>query len=197
MKVLVNRFHCLTFTTLFILLITLPTAAHKVILYAFVEGETIIAEGGFGDGSPAKNSNIKIYDSKGQLLKETITNEKGIAEISILDLDLAEKSNLKIVLNAGLGHQADYTISEEELSDIGDKGISGDEGIEVNKIEEERLRTIISQELEKEIDPLRRRLVQIENDKRPGLTEILGGIGYIFGIMGTALYFLKGRKNSD
>jgi nickel transport protein len=38
-------------------------------------------------------------------------------------------------------------------------------------------------------------LATIQEERGPGLTEIIGGIGYIFGVMGLILY-LKGRKKN-
>lgn len=182
---------------------TLITEAHKVILYAYVEGQKIIVEGGFGDGSIAKNAEVKVYDLiNGNLLTEGVTNNEGRCK-----LDIPAKTDLKIVLNAGMGHQAEYTISKDELPDISNKNKSSkrqadkltgknSKKTKVTGINEDKLRSIISQELDKKMAPLNKKLVQIENNKGPGVTEILGGIGYIFGLMGLALYFTKGRNKS-
>lgn len=172
-----------------IFIVTVPTIAHKVILYAYVEGEKVIVEGGFGDGSAAKNAEVKVYNSQNELLNQGITNNSGLYEFEI-----TAKTDLKIVLNAGMGHQAEYTINKDKLPDINIKNSKENKDTTVTVFNEDKLRAIISQEIDKKITPVNRKLLRIENNKGPGITEILGGIGYILGIMGFALYFTKGRN---
>ncbi|MTI61641.1 MAG: hypothetical protein FH762_16930 [Firmicutes bacterium] len=172
-----------------IFIVTVPTIAHKVILYAYVEGGKVVVEGGFGDGSAAKNAVVKVYNSQNELLNQGITNNSGLYEFEI-----PAKTDLKIVLNAGMGHQAEYTINKDKLPDISIKNSKENKDTTVTVFNEDKLRGIISQEIDKKITPLNRKLLRIENNKGPGITEILGGIGYILGIMGFALYFTKGRN---
>ena len=47
--------------------------------------------------------------------------------------------------------------------------------------------------MEAKIKPLIRSIASLKEDQEPGLVEIFGGIGWILGLMGVALYF-KGRK---
>jgi nickel transport protein len=35
------------------------------------------------------------------------------------------------------------------------------------------------------------------HDQDPGISEVMGGIGYIFGLLGVALYFANRRKNKE
>jgi nickel transport protein len=54
----------------------------------------------------------------------------------------------------------------------------------------------VNKAVEAKIQPLMSRLETIhENTDRVGLREIIGGIGYILGIMGIIMYF-KSRKKS-
>jgi len=203
MSLNINKHYLISlFALILIMLLTaLPAAAHKVVLYAYVEGGQIVAEASYGDGSAVKEGKIKMFDESGQLLKEGVTNEKGISRLNI-----PAKTNLKLKLEAGMGHQAQYTINKSQLPDL-QKNISKSKensqsqsqleetsSKTMDGISEKKLRTIVSQELDKKISPLNKKIVQIENDKGPGITEIIGGIGYIFGLMGLALYFKKGRK---
>lgn len=198
-----SKIKCLLIILLFgciILGTTFQAAAHKVILYAYVDGKNIIVEGGFGDGSIAGNAEVKVYDPQDNLLCEGITDDNGIYEFSI-----PAKTDLRIVLDAGMGHQAEYTIAKDELPEVNNGNTQKVEDTEttekageteVTGLNEEQLRTIISQELNKKIAPLNKKLIQLESSKGAGITEIIGGIGYIFGIMGLALYFIKGRTKS-
>ncbi|AZO95925.1 hypothetical protein [Halocella sp. SP3-1] len=194
MKSILNKLICLLSMSVLIcllILITLPVAAHKVILYVYVEGQNVIVEGGFSDGSLTKNAEVKVYDLEDKLLGEGLTDENGIYEFNI-----PAKTDLRIVLNAGMGHQAEYTISEDELPEINNKNPQETDITAVTAIDEDSLRAIISQELDKKLAPLNKKLSKLENSEGPGITEILGGIGYIFGIMGLTLYFTKGKNKS-
>lgn len=175
----------------FILSFSLPAFAHKVILYAYVEGDKIIAEGGFGDGSPAKNAEITVHNKAGELLAEGTTDENGVCEIQI-----PAKTDLELTMKAGMGHQAEYSISESELPNLAQQQSTSSTALETNSqtVNEEQLRKIIAEELDKKLAPIKKSIVQANQDTGPSFTEIIGGIGYIFGLMGVALYFRKGNK---
>lgn len=174
-----------------ILSFSLPAFAHKVILYAYVEGDKIIAEGGFGDGSPAKNAEITVHNKAGKLLAEGTTDANGVCEIQI-----PAKTDLELKMKAGMGHQAEYSITESELPSLSqeESATNSDLKAKAQTVNEEQLRKIIAEELDKKLAPIKKSIVQSNQDTSPSFTEIIGGIGYIFGLMGVALYFRKGNK---
>jgi nickel transport protein len=98
-----------------------------------------------------------------------------------------------------MGHQAEYIIKEEELTDLdfGDsanksKGSSSSEKNSVVKskqIDEDKLRSIIQEELDKRIGPLNKKITLLQQEETHSITDVLGGIGYIFGLMGIIFYF--------
>ena len=85
--------------------------AHKVNVFAYVEGDQIYVEGYFSDGTRAKNSEVTVYEGDGRELTKGLTNEEGDFIFPIKD-----KEALRIVLNAGQGHQAIYEIPTDEIS---------------------------------------------------------------------------------
>jgi nickel transport protein len=56
-----------------------------------------------------------------------------------------------------------------------------------------QLETIIDEALDRKLDPLIK-LIRDTRKEGPSVTEIIGGIGYIFGLFGLVMYF-KNRKN--
>lgn len=58
----------------------------------------------------------------------------------------------------------------------------------------EHLRVIIRDEMEQQLAPLRKALAA-KSAEGPSLNEIVGGIGWIVGIIGIVLFFLSRRKN--
>jgi nickel transport protein len=57
----------------------------------------------------------------------------------------------------------------------------------------EEVQKIVEDSLDKKLRPIVRMMTESKNTK-PSLTEIIGGIGYIFGLMGVALYFKNRSK---
>ena len=55
------------------------------------------------------------------------------------------------------------------------------------------IKTIIDESLDRKLTPVMNMLAS-SIDHGPKMTEIIGGIGYIFGLVGVALYFANRRK---
>jgi nickel transport protein len=53
---------------------------------------------------------------------------------------------------------------------------------------------IINASLDKKLQPITQMLADAMNQE-PGFTEIMGGIGYILGLVGIALYFANRKRN--
>ena len=88
----------------------LDVRAHNVTVFAWVEGDTVTVESKFSGGRRPKNAPIEIYDSAGILLLKGATDDQGIFTFTI-----PKKTPMKIVLLAGMGHRAEWVISEEDL----------------------------------------------------------------------------------
>jgi len=108
------------------------------------------------------------------------------------------------LLNTGDGHQASYTVAAEELGNNlpappnHSNLLSPNSTAVTSPIPVNSTATAISpQELEKLLDktirPLREQLETYQ--EKIYLHDILGGIGYIFGIMGLIFYWGTHQKN--
>jgi len=95
---------------LYLLMISPSAFAHKVNIFAYVEGDTVYTESYFPDGKKVGGGIIEVYDSKGKKILEGITNAEGQ-----FNFKPAKKDDLKIVLNASMGHRNSYTLSRDEL----------------------------------------------------------------------------------
>jgi nickel transport protein len=188
-------FLVLLFTLLVVAGSSSSALAHKATIFAWVEGDTIVTESKFSGGRRAVNSPVHVYDGKGREILNGKTDEKG--EFSF---KLPEITDLKIVLEAGMGHRAEWRIPEAELR--GDVDVPPESG-EIQEpppegsalLSREEVKQIVEDSLDTKLRPITRRLAEME-EKGPSVTEILGGIGYIFGLMGVALYF-KSRGRND
>ena len=184
----------------FLLLMTVSFVfAHKVNIFAYAEGDTVYTESYFPDGTKVKDGVVQVYDSQGTKLLEGKTNENG--EFNFKPL---KKDDLKIVLLASMGHKNTYTLSADELRDIiaaqkSQKPEPKEPRVkEVAEVDLDQIKRIIDTSLDEKLKPIMRQLTKAQQ-REVSFTEVIGGIGYIFGIMGIILYFLskKGVKKKN
>ena len=197
---------------LFILLcIAMPASyalAHKVILSAYVEGDGVFVESGFSDGSPCKRAVIEVFDPSGKKLLEGKTNEQG--EFFFRP---PQKTDLKLVLDAGMGHRDEYTVPADELQDvvIGNQAPGTEampaptaetrkpQGVSkaIDGINAKEIESILDRVIQKRLRPLTQLVAKSQRKTGVSATEIFGGIGYILGLMGIVMYFRyrKGGKS--
>lgn len=206
---------CLFF---FICILVQPADAHKVNIFAYAENGRIYAEGYFVDGSKCKNSIIEVLDMKtGEKLLEGNTDEKGQ-----FSFDIPRATSMKLILHAGMGHQNEYTLTEEEVREAmqqpgGKKEKLAEQkkqtqpraklikkeqpaGIQYEKKDTDMafqdMDAVIERAIDRKLQPVMKILLNLQKkSEKPGLTEILGGIGYIIGILGIIAY-LKGRSKT-
>ncbi|MBW2095325.1 MAG: hypothetical protein JRI80_10580, partial [Deltaproteobacteria bacterium] len=124
------------------------------------------------------------------------TNSKGEYSFQV-----PGKSDLRIVVNASMGHRGEYVLKAEELGGVAASETKKEQAETVTKTGSQSLRQVDMAQLRKVVEeifdsrlrPIARSIAKLQEEKGPGLTEIVGGIGYIFGIMGLLLYF-RSRK---
>jgi nickel transport protein len=177
--------------------------AHKVTVFAWVDGDTVHTESKFSGGRVAKQARIEVFDSSGNQLLNGLTDDAGR-----FDFTTPKKEELKIVLIAGAGHRNEWVVKAEEFSGqmplvaedepvrspatpsrIGD---SMQADIDLSR---DDLQAMIEAALDKKLQPVLHRLYQL--DEGPRLTEIVGGIGYILGLVGLGAYFHYRRRSSS
>ena len=185
----------LTFIFLIIMMINIPVFAHKVNIFAYVEGDKVYTESYFNDGKKCVDSKIEVFDNQENKLLEGITNENG--EFSFKTPQ--EEGNLKIVLIASMGHRAEYTISADELGDtVGSVKEEFEEPVsvispEVSSFDLKEIQLLIENALDEKLKPIMKEIKKSQEDKISP-TEIIGGIAYIIGIFGIIAYFLSRKR---
>lgn len=173
-----------------------PALAHKVYLFAWVEGDTVYTDSYFPGKKKVINGPIKVFDPSGKQLLEGKTDKKGRFSFKI-----PQRTDLRIVLEATMGHKTEYILKAEEISGIAvipdaekeTDRLQGSSSGTVQTADMEQMRIMVEKAIDDRLKPIVRMLARIQEERGPGLTEIIGGIGYIFGLMGIVLYF-KNRK---
>jgi len=85
--------------------------AHRVNIFAWVEGDTVMVECKYPDGTKVHEGVIRVFDSAGKELLNGKTNAKGEFSFKVPKPD-----DLKIVLEAGMGHRAEWPLSKQDLA---------------------------------------------------------------------------------
>jgi len=169
-----------------------PALAHKVTIFAWVEGDTVFTESKFSGGKKAVNAPVEIYDKDGKKLLEGKTDNKGEFSFKIPKI-----TDLRVVLIAAMGHKAEWMISEKEIREANPvvKNTSAAEpsGTISVGLSKEEIQKIVEDSLDKKLRPIVRMMIESKNAK-PSITEIIGGIGYIFGLFGVVLFFKNRTK---
>lgn len=172
---------------------------HRLNVYAILSGSTVEGEGTFGRGSPCKDCDVVILDSKGKELSKGKTDQEGRFRIALKSEDL--EGPLKVILDGGAGHRAEWMIDLQGEAREGPSVQKNKERVEgqafsdpgkVVGFSESEVRALIQEELQKALEPIRKELIGLHGSG-PGISEIIGGLGYIFGIACLVLY-LYGRK---
>ena len=99
--------------TIFILFMLKGTAlAHRVNLFAYVDGGKIYTESYFPDGKPVIGGKVLVYDSREKLLVQGVTDKEGLFNFPIPVVD-----ELKIVIDATMGHRNSFELKKSEVED--------------------------------------------------------------------------------
>ena len=205
----------------FILGTAASALAHRVNIFAWTEGNEVVAECGFNGGNKVKQGQVVVFDAAtGAKLLEGITDDQGVYRFPISAEGKAH--GMRIVIKAGEGHQNEWTVEAAELaamqpataaasaasstpaamvapaaatSDAQPKPAQGADKAPAQQaanISAAELQSIVNTALDVKLGPIRKELAEMRV-ARPGFSEIFGGIGWLVGLAGIALYF-KGRR---
>ena len=193
-------------------ILTLPCAvhAHRLSVFAWVEGDAAHVQGKFSGGKYVQGGDVSVFGPDGETLITGETDDQGAFSFTI-----PQKSDLKIVVSAGMGHQGDWTIRADEIAfapaasktettpspgaeseaAAAAPSPSGMKTTTSPAVAPEILQAAVERALEKKLAPVIRMLT--ENRQTVGATEIFGGIGYIFGLVGVGAYVASRRRRTS
>ncbi|MGB7921364.1 MAG: hypothetical protein WCF40_15040, partial [Desulfobacterales bacterium] len=131
-----------------------------------------------------------------------------------------KKTEMKVVVLAGMGHKGEWTISLSDLEAVSadtttqtaeagspppastnpDQAQSAAAAMSGNPVPAgyvtaAEIRNAVEGALDTKLKPVMKLLVETRQSG-PSVTDILGGIGYIFGLIGVAAYFSSKRRKS-
>lgn len=180
------------------LTLSTPAWAHRVIIYGWVEGDRVITNSRFGNQRPVKGGDVSVFDAAGNLLTKGQTDDKGDFTFQV-----SGREALDILLSAGPGHQAKWRISAAELGAAENypraESIAAPAGSRVSAAvggcSREMVEAVVDSALDRKLRPMMKAIAEAKQEA-VSFRDILGGIGYILGLVGLATYirFRPGKK---
>lgn len=178
-----------------LLSVPLSVQAHNVIGGVYAIGDQIEGEIGFSNGAMAHEGTlVQITDAQGRKLGQAITDGEGFFVFTA-----TERVEHHFIADLGAGHIAKMTLPMEELPESlaaakkeAPKALVADESkpeqIPASEaVDPQQLKQLVEQAVARQVAPLRKELAAYK--EKASLQDILGGIGYIFGLCGLGIWW--------
>jgi nickel transport protein len=178
--------------------------AHRVNIFAWVEGDNIYTESKFSGGKPVHNGQVRVFGPDGAQLLEGTTDDQGLFHFPI-----PQRSDLTVEVAAGSGHANTWRITADELGGTNGRP-TGERQTEKDTAQPsspaarsvsadlttEQLEQVIGRVVDQKIAPINRRLAELQT-QGPSMRDIIGGIGYIIGLVGVGTYVSYRRRGKQ
>ena len=188
-------------------------SAHRVNIFAFVDGDAVQVECGFNRSQKVKQGTVEVFDATtGALLLQGTTDDNGVFRFPVT-AELREAGHdLNIRIIAGEGHQNQWKLSKEDFS----LGADSKTAVSTVKLEilnkeaetntaspkiysqeelDAALKTAREQTEMQVIAPLRKQLAEAQ---QPKITwrDIVGGLGWCLGLGGLFAWISTRRQKN-
>jgi len=187
-------------TILLVLLVgsTRSACAHRMKVFAYAEGETVVAEAFFSASQKAVGVAVRVLAPDGDVLTEGVTDGAGEFRFKA-----AYRCAHRIVARTQDGHRAEYDLPGPELPSALPAYPGPDPAAEdpaqpnpspAEQAARPALERMVEEAVARQVGPLRKQIEHYESRAR--VHDVVGGIGYIVGICGLA-FFLTGRRRGN
>ncbi|WP_434340169.1 hypothetical protein [Motilimonas cestriensis] len=167
--------------------------AHKVVGGVYAIGSLIEGEAGFSNGDMAHEGTVvTITNAQSHPLGSTIIDDQGIFQFQA-----TQQQDHHFHIELGAGHVLNLTLPANELPDgLGLTQIAPQTSALSDTRAEKRpsfeqnphvIANLVERAVAKQVTPLRKEIAALQAQR--GLTDILGGLGYILGLVGLGMYF--------
>ncbi len=165
--------------------------AHRVTIFAWVEGDRVHTESRFSGGKAVVNGKIIVYDDRSnKRLLEGVTDAHGNFSFKV-----PRKTRMRIELLAGAGHRNKWILKEDAFGmsppTTPSQEVTPGPGKPMEKPDPNLVaafESTLERLLDKKLSPVMKQLARMAAPKTT-LKDVLGGIGYIFGMIGVGMYF--------
>ena len=190
------------------------SSAHRVNVFAYVDVDAVQVECYFTRSQKVRHGTVLVTDiSTGATLLEGTTDEQGLFRFRPEAEFLKTGHGMRILLKAGEGHQSDWEMSPEELATLSpseqvanppDTAQASREGQPLQTPAEKpeisaapvldtaELEALIGRVMDVKLAPIKQGLAR-QQESSPTVRDIVGGIGWILGLLGLVAY-MKSRR---
>ncbi len=148
--------------------------AHGIHVTATVDGRVIRGTASYHGDTPVRGATVRALDPANEEIGKTTTDEQGQ-----FNLEATYRCDHRLLVDTGDGHGGELLVTASQLP----ADLPSRDGVPPTTATEADLETI-----QRKLDELALQLQKYEQTVRK--RDILGGIGFIFGIAGVAFYFL-------
>ncbi len=186
------------------MLIITTSYAHRVTVFAWVEGELVYTESKFSGGKGVSNGRIIVFDDQtNQKLLEGQTNEKGEFVFKS-----PVKDRLRIELKTGTGHKGQWIVYAEDFETNDSVGAQFPTSTTTQQKTEskpempsqspafniQQIEVTVGKVMDQKLKPVMKMLSRFQH-QGPSIKDIFSGLGYIFGLVGVGAYFSSRRRS--
>jgi nickel transport protein len=188
---------------------TTPALAHRILVFAYAEGDAIHTESKFVPATPVRQGKVLVLEEKsGKVLLTGQTDDQGKFTFKIPPDAAAQKLDLKIVVEAAMGHRGEWLLKADSYLPGATPGKAAapaapapatTPGAPVSKaanLDQQMLEAALNKTLERQLAPIKEMLTEL-TIHRTSPADIIGGIGYILGIFGLWAYFQSKRRKDS
>lgn len=90
---------------------TTPALAHRVLVFAYAEGDTVHTESKFVPKTPVRQGQVQVLEQKtGKVLLTGQTDDQGKFSFKLPPEAAGQKMDLKIIIEASMGHRGEFLL---------------------------------------------------------------------------------------
>jgi nickel transport protein len=174
---------------------TAPASAHALKVFAAAEGHRVEGRVYYAGGGPVRDARVTVLTPDGRVLAQLESTADGTFAYEPVELvdQLIRVQTLE-------GHAAEWTVTANAFASApetrgGQSTAPALGGFAAAAPESAGLEAAVEQAVARQVRPLREELLAYA--ERVRLQDLLGGIGYILGLAGLALWWRSRRPDQD
>ena len=198
------------------LMTTTAAMAHRVNVFAWVDGDEVHTESKFSGGTLVRSGGITVKDEKtGAVVNQGTTNDKGEYSFRLPEGFAKTGHGLVVAISAGEGHRNTWTVQPDEISadasaaaeaanapaapavaSAAPAAQTAAAAAPAGALTRAEVEEIVDKALQRQLNPMKRTLAEAL-DPSIKVSDVVGGIGWIFGLFGVAAIFSNRRRGRE
>ena len=204
------------------LMTTTAAMAHRVNVFAWVDGDEVHTESKFSGGTLVRSGGITVKDEKtGAVVNKGTTNDKGEYSFRLPEGFAKTGHGLIVEISAGEGHRNTWTVQPDEISadasaaaepaaapaapaaapaapavQTAAAAATATTAAPAGALTRAEVEEIVDKALQRQLNPMKRTLAEAL-DPSIKVSDVVGGIGWIFGLFGVAAIFSNRRRGRE